>query len=208
MSAKHRLAIVLLAAGEGSRMGSIPKALLLKEGKSLLKRFCEVIQQLEPVEFVVITGFHAKAIDAELVRISKEINLAVTIQHNPNAQHGQGSSVRLALESLRSEFDVLAICLSDQSNIGLEEMALLLEQFSNRQGDQEIVMPQVNGQRGTPVLVSRKVVEAILSTPGMVCRPYMDQHPELIQIYEMNNPAYVLDIDTEADIQKLGITRA
>ena len=42
----------------------------------------------------------------------------------------------------------------------------------------------------------------------MVCRPYMDQHPELIQIYEMNNPAYVLDVDTEADIQKLGITRA
>ena len=211
MSAKLRLAIVLLAAGEGSRMGSIPKALLLKEGKSLLKRFCEVVkqlEQLEPVEFVVITGFHAKEIEAELARISKEINLAVTIQHNPNAQHGQASSVRLALEGLQSQFDVLAICLSDQPNIGLEEMVFLLEQFSNRQGDQEIVMPQVNGQRGNPVLFSRKVVKAILSTPGMVCRPYMDQHPELIQVYEMNNPAYVLDVDTEADIQKLGITRA
>ena len=208
MSTKLRLAIVLLAAGEGSRMGSIPKALLLKEGKSLLKRFCEVVQQLEPVEFVVITGFHAKEIEAELARISNDANLAVTIQHNPNAQHGQGSSVRLALESLQSQFDVLAVCLSDQPNIGHEEMVLLLEQFSNRQGDQEIVMPQVNGQRGNPVLFSRKVVEAILSTPGMVCRPYMDQHPELIQICEINHSAYVLDVDTEADIQKLGITRA
>ncbi len=208
ISSDLRLAIVLLAAGEGSRMGSIPKALLLKDGKTLLQGFCEMVQELRPVEFVVLTGFHAQAIEAELAKIGKALNIAVTVQHNFNAQNGQGSSVRLALESLQSQFDVLAVCLSDQPNIGHEEIEFLLGQFSKRQSNQEIIMPEVNGQRGNPVLFSKKAVENILSTPGMVCRAYMDQHPELIQICEMNNPAYVLDVDTEADIQKLGITRA
>ena len=36
---KLRLAILLLAAGEGSRLGGLPKALLKKEGESLLSRF-------------------------------------------------------------------------------------------------------------------------------------------------------------------------
>ncbi|ANJ00744.1 hypothetical protein A8O14_05525 [Polynucleobacter wuianus] len=200
--------MVLLAAGEGSRMGSIPKALLLKDGKTLLQGFCEMVQELRPVEFVVLTGFHAQAIEAELAKIGKALNIAVTVQHNFNAQNGQGSSVRLALESLQSQFDVLAVCLSDQPNIGHEEIEYLLGQFSKRQTNQEIIMPEVNGQRGNPVLFSKKAVENILSIPGMVCRAYMDQHPELITVCEIDNPAYVLDADTEADIQKLGITRA
>ena len=41
-----RLAVLLLAAGEGSRLGSIPKALLMLEGQSLLKRFCQTVQTL------------------------------------------------------------------------------------------------------------------------------------------------------------------
>ena len=63
----------------------------------------------------------------------------------------------------------------------------------------------VNGSRGNPVLFSKKVVEKILATPGMVCRPFMDSHPELVKVFETNNQAYLLDVDTQADIQKLGL---
>jgi molybdenum cofactor cytidylyltransferase/nicotine blue oxidoreductase len=65
----------------------------------------------------------------------------------------------------------------------------------------------VAGQRGNPVLFSKKAVNEMLFNPGMVCRSFMDQHPERIKVYETNNEAYILDVDTDADIQKLGITR-
>jgi hypothetical protein len=42
----------------------------------------------------------------------------------------------------------------------------------------------------------------------MVCRSFMDQYPERINILNSDNEAYILDVDTEEDIQKLGITRA
>ena len=47
----------------------------------------------------------------------------------------------------------------------------------------------------------------ILSIPGMVCRPFMDQHPDKVKIFEIDSTAFILDVDTEEDIQKLGITR-
>jgi molybdenum cofactor cytidylyltransferase/nicotine blue oxidoreductase len=203
-----RLAIVLLAAGEGSRAGFIPKALLRKDGTSLLETFCKSVDALNPVELLVLTGFHAQEIEAELESISAGLKTCISVKRNPNAQQGQGSSVRLALESLQSQFDVLAVCLSDQPYIGAQELRFLLEEFGDLKANKEIVMPMVNGQRGNPVLFSRLAVEKILSTPGMLCRSYMDQHSELVQVYETDKLAYILDVDTEADIQRMGITRS
>jgi molybdenum cofactor cytidylyltransferase/nicotine blue oxidoreductase len=202
-----RLAIVLLAAGEGSRMGSVPKALLQKDGKTLLERFCTTVKSLDPVEFVVITGFHAVPIEEELNRLAKSMNLSITIVHNQNASTSQASSVRLALESLDNLFDLVAMCLSDQPQIGEDELIALLNQFVDLEPHQDVVMPIVGGQRGNPVLFSKKAVDEMLQIPGMVCRLFMDKNPSRIKIFNSNNDAYVLDVDTDADIQKLGITR-
>ncbi|QWD63185.1 NTP transferase domain-containing protein [Polynucleobacter sp. MWH-UH2A] len=203
-----RLAVVLLAAGEGSRMGSIPKALLQKDGKSLVERFCTSIKSFDPVQFIVITGFHALPIEQELNRLAKLMDLSITIIHNPNASAGQASSVRLALESLDGAFDVVAMCLSDQPQIGEDELITLLNQFIDREPHQDVLMPMVGGQRGNPALFSKKSVEEMLIAPGMVCRTFMDQHPARIKIFNSDNDAYILDVDTDADIQNLGVTRA
>jgi molybdenum cofactor cytidylyltransferase/nicotine blue oxidoreductase len=48
----------------------------------------------------------------------------------------------------------------------------------------------------------------MLQIPGMVCRSFMDKHPNRIKMFNSDNEAYALDVDTAADIQKLGITRA
>ena len=202
---KLRLAILLLAAGEGSRLGGFPKALLKKDGESLLSRFLQAIQKLNPVETSVVTGFYADAVEAEINLIRQKTNNSIAIVKNPNPEKGQSSSVRIGLESLTSDFDLLLVALCDQPNIGTLEVEALLEQFNQTGFNKEIVLPMVNGSRGNPVLFSKKVVEEILATPGMVCRPFMDKHPELVKVFETNNQAYLLDVDTQADIQKLGL---
>ena len=206
-SAQVKTAIVLLAAGEGSRMGSIPKALLKKAGNTLLSQFCTAAKGVNPVEVLVVTGFHAQNIEAEIAKVNESLGLPITFIRNPRAADGQASSVRLALENLKSMFDVLVVALSDQPNISEKELIQLLDQFAKREPHREILLPQVRGQRGNPVLFSSKAVKDILQMPGMVCRPYMDQHPELVQIFETSNEAYILDVDTLEDIQKLGIDR-
>ena len=95
------------------------------------------------------------------------------------------------------------------AGLGIEitsrELTLLLERFAKRKTGEDIVMPQVNGQRGNPILFSRKAVEAILATPRLACRPFMDLNPSLIDIFETAHDAFILDVDTDADIQRLGI---
>ena len=202
---KLRLAVLLLAAGEGSRLGGFPKALLKKEGESLLSRFLQSMQKFNPVETLVVTGFYADAIEVEINSIRQKTHSSIAIVKNPNPEEGQSSSVRLGLESLKSDYDVLLVALCDQPNIGVSEIEALLEQFNQVGFNKEIVLPMVNGSRGNPVLFSKKVIEEILATPGMVCRPFMDKHPELVKLFETNNQAYLLDVDTQADIQKLGL---
>ncbi len=200
-SSTLRLAVLILAAGEGSRLGGHPKALLTKDGSSLLRRFIHSIQDLSPTETMVVTGFYADEVEAEI----QSIQSPITWLRNPKPETGQSSSVRLGLESLKSDYDVLLIALCDQPNIGASEIESLLEQFDQRTAEQEMILPVVNGQRGNPVLFSKEAIHQILITPGMVCRVYMDQHPEQIKTFATDNAAYVLDVDTQADIQKLGL---
>jgi len=75
----------------------------------------------------------------------------------------------------------------------------------DRSSDQEIILPMTNGQRGNPVLFSKKVIDDILKIPGMVPRAFIDKHPRLVKTFETDNQAYIMDADTQADIQKLGL---
>lgn len=202
-----RLAILLLAAGEGSRLGSIPKALLKKDGETLLKRFCHAAQSFSPVELVLVIGFHTQAMNAELEILKQDSGLPIKVISNPYPELGQSSSVRIGLEAFKENYDVLLIALCDQPAIGQKEIVSLLNQFEQRKTGLEIIMPIVGQQRGNPVLFSKEVIDSILLIPGMVCRPFMDDHPELVQIFSTDNQAYIQDVDTADDVLKLGLQR-
>ena len=204
-SPKLRLAILLLAAGEGSRLGGFPKALLKKEGDTLLKRFITSAQSLQPIEILAVTGFYSAEVEQEVQSLKSACPCSLSTVKNPTPESGLHSSVRLGLESLKSDYDVLLVALCDQPNISSPEIESLLLQFKQAGSGKEIVLPMVHEKRGNPVLFSRRVIDQILSIPGMVCRPFMDNHPELVKVFETNNQAYLLDVDTQADIQKLGL---
>ncbi|MEI6182799.1 MAG: nucleotidyltransferase family protein [Polynucleobacter sp.] len=206
-SSNLRLAVLLLAAGEGSRLGSTPKALLQKDGQSLLSHFSQAIKAFSPTEFLVVTGFYADVIESELAQLKQDFDLSIESVLNPQPELGQASSVRLGLEALKSTYDVLLIALCDQPLVGAIEIDLLLQQFEQRDQKTEVVLPIVGKQRGNPVVFSAKVIADILAIPQMVCRPFMDQHPELVQIFVTDNKAYVADVDTESELSQFDLKR-
>jgi len=197
-----RLAVLLLAAGEGSRLGTYPKALLCKDGQTLLQRFSSAIQEFSPIEYLVVTGFHAEAIHSELTKLNALLACPIKAIQNPIPERGQPSSVRLGLESLHGNFDVLLIALSDQPEVGAKEVQELLDEYDKRESGQEIILPVVKGRRGNPVLFSRKAVMDVLASPDMVCRKYMDIHPDLVRLMTTSNEAFIMDVDTPEDIHR------
>jgi molybdenum cofactor cytidylyltransferase/nicotine blue oxidoreductase len=91
-----RLAILLLAAGQGSRLGNIPKALLKKEGIPLIQRFWQEASSLNAIESISVLGFYA----VQIKPLAKQYSRVVI---NQQAEEGHASSVRLGLESINRE---------------------------------------------------------------------------------------------------------
>ncbi|WP_367138110.1 MULTISPECIES: bifunctional UDP-N-acetylglucosamine diphosphorylase/glucosamine-1-phosphate N-acetyltransferase GlmU [Streptomyces] len=103
MSANRPAAVVVLAAGEGTRMKSAtPKVLHAICGRSLVGHVVAASRELDPEHLVVIVGHAREQVSAHLAQIDPEVRTAVQYEQN-----GTGHAVRMGLEELSNSGVVL-----------------------------------------------------------------------------------------------------
>ena len=193
-----RLAILLLAAGQGSRLGNIPKALFKKEGIPLIQRFWQEASPLNAIESISVLGFYADQIKPLAEQYSQVVI-------NQQANQGHGSSVRLGLESLHTPFDLLVIALIDQPRITQTSLELLINGLEGQGNEIDALVPLCQGQRGNPIVMRRRAVLEILNIPAHTPRQWLDQHPKRVCFYETRKDAFIADVDTLDDIKREGL---
>ncbi|NBE54308.1 bifunctional UDP-N-acetylglucosamine diphosphorylase/glucosamine-1-phosphate N-acetyltransferase GlmU [Streptomyces boluensis] len=99
MSATPPAAVVVLAAGEGTRMKSkTPKVLHAICGRSLVGHVVAAAQELEPERLVVVVGHAREQVVTHLAESDPAIRTAVQEEQN-----GTGHAVRMGLEELAGE---------------------------------------------------------------------------------------------------------
>ncbi|WP_028647349.1 bifunctional UDP-N-acetylglucosamine diphosphorylase/glucosamine-1-phosphate N-acetyltransferase GlmU [Nocardiopsis sp. CNT312] len=103
MSVNRPAAVIVLAAGEGTRMKSkLPKVLHEISGRSMLGHVLAAARALDPEHSVVVVG-HARArVGSHLEEVAPEAVTAVQEEQN-----GTGHAVRMAVEDLASRGIVL-----------------------------------------------------------------------------------------------------
>ncbi|AWW44701.1 nucleotidyltransferase family protein [Polynucleobacter paneuropaeus] len=199
--AQIRVCAVLLAAGEGSRMGNIPKCLIQLDGQTLLQRQLIALTEAGVDAVMVVSGHHHLAVERELETL--KVLYPMRVIRNTHADKGQATSVRVGIETLGSDFDAVIMALSDQPFIDSQDIKALIATFKKRTAG-EIILPMFNGQRGNPIILSGSVMKTILASGAeMVCRNFMDQHPELVYQWQTQNDHYVVDLDTPEDLKTL-----
>ncbi|MGW1726291.1 bifunctional UDP-N-acetylglucosamine diphosphorylase/glucosamine-1-phosphate N-acetyltransferase GlmU [Streptomyces sp. NPDC002306] len=108
MSAIRPAAVVVLAAGEGTRMKSAtPKVLHDICGRSLVGHVLAAARELNPAHLVVVVGHAREKVTAHLTEIDPKARTAVQEQQN-----GTGHAVRMGLEELGETVDgtVVVVC--------------------------------------------------------------------------------------------------
>ncbi|MFF1723008.1 bifunctional UDP-N-acetylglucosamine diphosphorylase/glucosamine-1-phosphate N-acetyltransferase GlmU [Streptomyces sviceus] len=108
MSAIRPAAVVVLAAGEGTRMKSAtPKVLHEICGRSLVGHVLAAARELDPENLVVVVGHAREKVTAHLAGTDADVRTAVQAQQN-----GTGHAVRMALEELGGRVDgtVVVVC--------------------------------------------------------------------------------------------------
>jgi molybdenum cofactor cytidylyltransferase len=88
--ARLRVGAILLAAGEGKRMGGVAKALITLQGVPLINRQLIALSGAGVDEVVVVTGHAREAVEAQVQ------SFPVSLAHNADYQSGQQGSVRVA----------------------------------------------------------------------------------------------------------------
>ena len=195
--ARLRIGAVLLAAGEGVRMGGVAKSLIRLQGVPLINRQLIALSGAGVDEVVVVTGHARDAVEAQVQ------SFPVTLAYNPDYTSGQQSSVRVGLGALSGNFDAVFIVLADQPLIGAADLTELIAAFKKRPSG-HVLVPVVNSQRGNPIVLDATARADILASgTNMGCRHLIERQPELVCVHETLNARFITDLDTQEDLQRL-----
>ncbi|MEK6476505.1 nucleotidyltransferase family protein [Catalinimonas sp. 4WD22] len=195
MSASEKHAIVILAAGESSRMGQ-PKQLLQINGKSLLRHAVEeaIDSDLGPV--IVVLGAFAEQIKEALPA------LEIKIVHNPDWQQGMGTSIQKGIQEVQKEYDYsqgAILMLSDQPYVNTILLNKLLQTHLHTQ--KPIVASTYQDTLGVPAYFHHSYFPFLSQLEGSIgARKLIQQHKA--QVASVDFPSGRFDVDTPEDYKK------
>ena len=190
---------VILAAGEGRRMGCRPKGALCLDGVPILRRQVLALQACGVGHVVVVLGRHAAAL-APLVADLGGQTVAL-----PPTTSDLIASQRAGLAQLPPRVDAAMLLLADQVLLNEADLREVQTAWAGRDPAVHSLYPVVAGQRGHPVLLSRSAVAAVCAqAEGQGVRHWQQQAgPMAVQAWASGNPHFVTDVDTPDDVRRL-----
>lgn len=213
---------VILAAGEGSRLGSRGKALVSIDGRTLVQHAVQAAADAGTVPLLVL-GHRAEQVRAVLDQTAA-LNDAPALDETaapddapglagaeivicPNWQQGLSASFRAGIQGAHDRgAERVAVVLVDQPGIGAEALRTVLD--AHRSG--RIARGAVRGRPTHPVVLD---IRAALAAAAMAqgdegARAYLQAHPELLDTIDLTESADDADIDTPGDLARWGAAQA
>ncbi len=185
-----RITAVVLAAGESKRMGQT-KQLLPWGNTTILGQVLQNLKASSVHDILVISGHDTEAV--ETVAQTEQVH---TLRNTQYASGEMLSSLQTAVRHLPSSTDAILVMLADQPLVTSATINQLLTAY--RQGKGDIIAPVYNGQRGNPVLISRRFFTDLLALPtGSAPRALLKQHPEAVYLVEIADESVLIDLDDE-----------
>jgi molybdenum cofactor cytidylyltransferase len=188
------IAAIILAAGQASRYRAADTSIASKvvaqlDGKALVRHVADsaLASQVRPV--IVVTGHARDAVELALQ------GLDVRCVGNEDYATGMASSLKRGVAALPQEAEAAIILLADMPRIGSGLIDRICKAFAASPGV-DAVVPLYGGQRGNPVLLSRRLFDEIARLNGDEGARKLLKDPALEIVEFEAGEDVMLDIDT------------
>jgi CTP:molybdopterin cytidylyltransferase MocA/SAM-dependent methyltransferase len=190
-----RIIAVVLAAGEGRRMGG-PKALLAAGGRTFLARACAALERPGVDGVIAVLG-------ARAARVEEEAGIPPRVRAVRNERWSEGmlTSVWVGLEEAEAE-GAQAILVHPVDNPFVTATTVDAVVAALREGA-TIAVPTHGNRRGHPAGFARTAFAALRrADPALGARSVLAAHPEWI-VHVPAGADCLVDVDTPADLAGL-----
>ncbi|PZG14669.1 bifunctional UDP-N-acetylglucosamine diphosphorylase/glucosamine-1-phosphate N-acetyltransferase GlmU [Nonomuraea aridisoli] len=192
MSVPRPAAVIVLAAGEGTRMKSqTPKVLHELCGRALVDHMLASARDLGPEQLIVVVGHALERVSGHLAATSPDARAVVQRE-----QRGTGHAVRTVLEEVGTISGTVLVTYGDVPLLRTETMAELLERHALEGNAVTVLTAEVPDPTGYGRII-RDESGAVLAIVEE-----KDASPEQRAIKEMNSGIYAFDGDLLADAVK------
>ncbi len=194
--AQRKLGAVILAAGSGSRLGGVAKALLRTGDDSFLAHVARVAREVGIVDAVVVV---AAPFGDVVAAHARELGLRIVV--NPDPARGMASSVALGFAALaESDADAAWLWPVDHPYV----TAATLRSLVSALGDHDVAQPRLGGRGGHPPLIVRKLWPQLVACSDVEGGARTVLAGADVVAVEVEDAGVIRDVDTPDDVRASG----
>lgn len=183
---------IVLAAGRATRMGG--RKLELPWGEAtILGTVIDALRDGGAQPVIVVLGHEAERLEPIATAHG------ASVCRNERYDDGMLSSVQTGLRAL-PELDAVLIQPGDQPGLRAATVRRMIESFAPGNG---MLIPEVDGRRGHPLLLARDLWETVFELdPAVGLRQLRDRAPSRVRRIRCDDPGALEDIDTPDDYRR------
>jgi molybdenum cofactor cytidylyltransferase len=189
-----KVAAIVLAAGQSSRMGAF-KPLLPFGDSTVIESCIDNLRQASVNEIVVVVGHRADEVREHLQNAS----VAFALNDDPTSE--MSVSIARGVEQVSNEASALLIVLVDHPAVSGRTIEIIVEAWVE---GAQFVQPEYNGRGGHPVLIDLKYRHDLLHLdPQKGLRALFDTRHDRVRRLRVDSPFVARDMDTWEDYVQL-----
>ncbi|HAS41803.1 MAG TPA: 4-diphosphocytidyl-2C-methyl-D-erythritol synthase [Microscillaceae bacterium] len=201
---KLSLGIIILAAGEASRMGQA-KQLLTLQDKTLLEICVQKASDLQPASITIVLGAHFNKTQAEAQRLQQRYSgQPINWVENPQWATGMGSSIRAGVQKtlqVLPQATQILILLADQPLIQTSQLQALLE--VSQTCHLAIIASKYGESFGVPAVFDQSLFEELLQLNEKAgAKKVMKKHQTQMRLVALPEAAFDMDTPEEYEVIK------
>jgi CTP:molybdopterin cytidylyltransferase MocA len=195
------VAVIILAAGDSTRMGR-PKALLPDpEGRPFVARLVRTFSAAGCSVITVVTGRDHGAIVAALA--ADRLPVDPVVVKNPDPSRGQLSSLWVGLDAVGApEVEAVLVTLVDVPMVKASTIRQIVDAWRVRGAP--IVRPAIGERHGHPVLFDRALFDELRRVPlAQGAKAVVRAHAARVVNVPVDDEGCLVDVDTPAEYEAL-----